>query len=162
MEPSVVTMSIFLRFAGPSNSGKTTAISTLAKHLRNSNHRLAILKHSHHDLEISKKDSEQLFLASSEGSVTIGGNKIEIHLPSQEKTPKEWSNFLFPSADIILVEGWRKHDLPTILLQREPFPQDWLLPKNCIAVIGLAWKELPCFPCIEDALYWIEDYLKTQ
>lgn len=136
-----------IRFAGVSGSGKTTLIQELLKEFQKRGLSTACIKHSHHDLELPKKDSTLLFTASTDGSIVVGENVVSITLPLCSKTPQQWAEFLFPETDLIIVEGWRKFDLPTILFSSD-LPPNWKRPKTIIATIGK--HHFPNIPCYSD------------
>lgn len=128
-------MSRIIRIAGVSGSGKTSLIQQLLQEFQWRGIATACLKHSHHELDLPSKDSTVLFKASSQGAMVIGKNAVSVTLPLQHKTPQAWADFLFPNAQIILVEGWREFELPSILLSAD-LPPDWTIPKNIIATYG--------------------------
>ena len=139
-------MAYLVRFSGISGSGKTSLIQQILLHFRELGISTACIKHSHHKLDLPLKDSSRLFESSSNGAIVIGENAISITLPLQSKTPQEWVNFLFADTDIVFVEGWRKFDLPTILLN-STLPADWYPPKRIIATVGkpLQNSSIPCY-----------------
>ena len=139
-------MAYLIRFSGISGSGKTSLIQQILSNLNALGISTACIKHSHHKLDLPPKDSSRLFEASSDGAIVIGENAISITLPLQSKTPQEWVDFLFPDTDIVIVEGWRKFDLPTILLN-SILPKDWSRPKTIIATVGKQLKNssIPCY-----------------
>lgn len=142
---------LFFRFAGTSNSGKTTLIKEVCQRLEESGLAVACIKHSHHSIEYSQKDSATLFQASSQGSLFVANNAVQLTLPQQSKSPQEWSQWLFPHADIILVEGWRKHNLPTFLLCSTSIPNDWHHPHNIIGLVYDSHPEYPTQPIFQSA-----------
>ena len=139
-------MAYLIRFSGISGSGKTSLIQQVLSNLQTLGVSTACIKHSHHKLDLPRKDSSRLFESSSDGTIVIGENAISITLPLQSKTPQEWVNFLFSDTDVVIVEGWRKFELPTILLS-STLPEDWFIPKRIIATVGKQLKNtsIPCY-----------------
>ena len=149
-----------IRIAGVSGSGKTTLIQQILAECRGRNISTACLKHSHHHLQLPEKDSTRLFQASSDGSMVIGGNAISITLPLMNKTPQEWSCFLFPETDLVLVEGWREHPLPTVLLTQNIVPE-WKIPERTIASVGEKMIfDIPSYPDAKTLIPFLFQYLE--
>ena len=138
-DPRIYTMPPrILRFAGPSNSGKTTLIGRVLTELQKHNRSCGVLKHSHHELDVAKskqgfKDGHQL--ATFVPTLTTGTNRTLIDIPASHplhhRTPQEWIDFLFPNVDWVLIEGWRAYDFPTILVGTHP--ADWTPPQTVMA-----------------------------
>jgi len=126
-----------VRFAGPSQQGKTTLIAQLLRELQNQ-YSIAVIKHSHHPLTLPAKDSTLFSQEGAAFSLALGTNAVNLTLPPVQKTPTEWINWLFPDADIVFIEGWREHSFPTILVCSEKPDQEWIFPTEIIGYIG--WK----------------------
>jgi molybdopterin-guanine dinucleotide biosynthesis protein MobB len=126
-----------IRFCGPSNEGKTTTILDLISELKQRKKRIAVIKHSHHNILFpEKKDSTRFFSNGADYSLVLGENAANLTIPKTDKTPDEWIEWLFPDAEIVLIEGWRKHSIPTILICKSKPPVDWILPEPIIGYIG--------------------------
>ena len=139
----------FLRFAGPSNQGKTTYILSLLQELKKREKTVGILKHSHHPITLPPhKDSTQYTQQQADYSLVVGQNNALFTLPSGSKTPTEWAQWLFPDADIVLIEGWRAHSFPTILVAVSEPPPDWVYPQKIIGYVG--WCPNSTLPQYDD------------
>jgi molybdopterin-guanine dinucleotide biosynthesis protein B len=102
---------------GKSGSGKTTLLEALIAELKGRGHKVAMVKHTHHnnDLDIAKKDTWRFTKAGSEISVI---NSLD-HLAVYRRMdyffdPQEISRFILWDYDIILTEGFKGSHYPKI------------------------------------------------
>ncbi len=106
-------------FIGTSNSGKTTLLEKVVKEIKLKGYRVAVIKHSHHDIDIDRpgKDSWRLAQAGSD-IVAISSPKrlafIE-HVDS-EPTLAQIEALFRGRVDIVLVEGHKHSDTAKILV----------------------------------------------
>ena len=149
-----------LRFSGPSNSGKTTLISELIQLLTDRGISVASIKHSHHPLSFSNKDSDRLFTSGARYSVLAAPNSIQITAAIEQRSPTELINWLFPAVDAVLIEGWREYDLPTILVSPVKPPSDWVYPNDIVGCVGwIPSPNVPVFHSPESIIKsFFEDY----
>ena len=138
-----------LRFSGPSNTGKTTLICELTTLLANQGLCVAFLKHSHHTLPDSNKDTDRSLKSGAKYSLLATANAVQMTTVLDQQTPLELLARLCPTADAVLVEGWRAYDLPTILMCSAPPPREWLFPKNIVGCVG--WSPSPQIPIFDSA-----------
>ena len=124
-----------VRFAGPSQQGKTTLIAQLLRELE-PQYSIAVIKHSHHPLSLPAKDSTLFSQEGASFSLAIGTNAVTLTLPPVNKTPEEWIHWLFPDVDIVFIEGWREHSFPTIIVCAEKPDEEWLFPTEVVGYIG--------------------------
>ena len=125
-----------LRFAGPSSSGKTTLIVNVLHELKRRGLHVATIKHSHHQLTFPAKDSTRFYQEGSDFSVVLGTDSLHLTMPLNNKSPQELIDWLFPDIDIVLIEGWRSHDFPTILVSKVEPPPEWTSPTQIIGYVG--------------------------
>ena len=126
-----------IRFSGPSGQGKTTIITEVVAALKKRQLVVAVVKHSHHDIQLPEnKDSTVFSTAGTDYSLVIGNNCATVNILDINKTPKQWLNQFFPNVDIVIIEGWRKYTFPTILVTKSPPPEDWIFPSKMIGYIG--------------------------
>lgn len=117
-------------FIGRHNSGKTTLIRSVTRHLRAGGYRVAIVKSTKHgDLEVHRPGSDSALLrADGVPDVALVGPEEMIlwQQPSQEPLP-HLAFRLFPYADLIICEGF-KHaaGIPKIEVARATVSQDLL------------------------------------
>jgi molybdopterin-guanine dinucleotide biosynthesis protein B len=132
---------IFIGIVGPSNSGKTTIMTELVRLIKQRGLTVATIKHSHHNLNLPAKDSTKYLEAGADFSLALGNNGANLSLPRGDRSAKEWAAWLFPDADVVLVEGWRSEGLPSIIVGRTKPTDDWRPPSNILGYIGWAPKE---------------------
>ena len=144
------------RVSGPSNSGKTTWLLALLDRLQKEGVNVATIKHSHHNLDVvSRKDGHQL--GSLAPNITVGSDRMILDQPI-DRPPNLFDlvKQFYSNMDLVLVEGWRGEDIPTLLIA-EP-PTDWLVPKGIVArtkeVRSEAFLSVQVWN-LEDVLAWI-------
>lgn len=135
-----------LGFAGYSGRGKTTLIERLLPLFRADGLRVAVIKQSHHDIEVDKpgKDSWRHRQAgATEVLLTSPHRWMLVHelAGAPEPTLDEHLARLSP-CDIVLIEGFRHGTHPKLEIHREdslsPPAHDWLYPNDpyILAVLG--------------------------
>ncbi len=131
-----------LGFAGFSGSGKTTLIERLLPLFRADGLRVAVIKQSHHDIEVDKpgKDSWRHRQAGAcEVLLTSPNRWMLVHEleDATEPTLAEHIARLSP-CDLVLVEGFRHGEHPKLEVHRDATGQPWLYPddRNILAVLG--------------------------
>ena len=107
-----------IEFFGPSNSGKTFAITEMVKRLKKHGYSVATIKNTPHSLnyENDSKDSMKYLDAGSNLSVAMGKNETVFHLPRKIK-PFELLDHV--NYDFVLVEGEIGFPMPKILFLNE-------------------------------------------
>jgi|GEM_PF-2850882 len=108
------------RFLGKSGSGKTTLIDALLKRL--SHLRVAVIKHTRHSLAQpgTGKDTALHLAAGATVSAGVSPGRSEIFLQGTDLGLEELISFVSGRVDLILIEGARHFDVPTILLGDVP------------------------------------------
>ena len=151
-------MPYIIRFAGPSNTGKTTLIQEIATELCKHELCIGILKHGHHpptavvrttDTSPKQQMPDSLRWRQNLPNVDtlyISNEHIEWNstITSLETppTPTECIEQYFASHDLLLIEGWRDHVFPTILVYHDDHHSDtyvdieWNTPRNIIGLYG--------------------------
>lgn len=147
MNSPLQTQVKMLGFAAYSGTGKTTLLTQVIPLLVQSNLRVAVIKHSHHDFEIDKpgKDSYQLHHAGSCQTLITSKYRsalITENIPQQELSLHEALNRLdITRSDLVLIEGFRDEpDLPCIVCHRSLLNKPLLHPDNK-KVIAIACDE---------------------
>ncbi|WP_410511064.1 molybdopterin-guanine dinucleotide biosynthesis protein B [Paenibacillus sp. BR2-3] len=106
------------QFVGYKNSGKTSLICALIPLLREKGHTVAVIKHSHHDIEINhpqtdtwrQSEAGATAVAITNGTRTARIEEQGIGLPELVKS--------FEGYDYILVEGFKAEHYPKMVLIR--------------------------------------------
>ena len=122
-----------LAFCAPSGTGKTTLLRAVVQELlqekRMNPSEIGVIKMSHHpiDCESTNKDCQQYRIL---GVDVLATNSIEeANLFLQAAVAKN---------KICLVEGGRRLNIPSIVLQREGFwDSSWTPPKNVVLSLEL-------------------------
>lgn len=140
-----------LGFVACSGSGKTTLLTRLIPVLRQRGLRCAVIKHSHHDVEVDVpgKDSHRLRKA--------GASQVLLASPYRRFWVEEGDGQTEPSLDdmlaqlqhdridLVLVEGFRQADMAKIEIHR-PSRGTPLLCRDDADVIALASDDAVEFP----------------
>ncbi|WP_370263051.1 molybdopterin-guanine dinucleotide biosynthesis protein B [Limnobacter sp.] len=142
-------------FAGFSGVGKTTLIEQLLPLLISRGVRVSVIKHAHHDFDIDRpgKDSYRHREAGAyEVLITANKRWVLMHELRDEEEPtlEEQMTRLSP-CDLVIVEGFKRSNIPKIEIWREANKKPMLHPQdpNIIAVAcdtPLDCGALPCLP----------------
>jgi molybdopterin-guanine dinucleotide biosynthesis protein MobB len=132
-------MRLIISIIGNSHSGKTTLLETLITELKRRNHKVAVVKHSHHadDLDTARKDTWRFTKA---GSALAAINSLD-HLAIYRRIdhyfdPREISDFILWDYDIILTEGFKGSSYPKIEVHRHQQGKKLLTdPRQLLAVV---------------------------
>jgi molybdopterin-guanine dinucleotide biosynthesis protein MobB len=144
-----------LGFCAFSGTGKTTLLSLLIPILKGHGINVGVIKHAHHEFEMDHKGKDsfrfreagaaEVMLASSSHWVLLHENAVQ-----SEPDPLELLNKMdLEHLDLVLVEGFKHHNLPKIELYRPSLGRRRLHPDlpGIIAVASdesLLEEELPC------------------
>ncbi len=110
-----------LSFVGHHNSGKTTLLVKVIGHLTFWGITTAVIKHSHHDLElVADKDSERLYQA---GSKLVYLASPQMSLRYRREEPARDLGDIYAevrgSADLVITEGYKTGPYPKIEVLRQ-------------------------------------------
>lgn len=100
------------QLVGPSGSGKTSSIIAIARILKSMGFKVAVLKHTHHSIDVPGKDSWRFV---EEGGVDYaivfkgGGERVAIF--TRDKSLESIIEEVSRVVDVILVEGFKNLDL---------------------------------------------------
>ena len=109
-----------LAVSGVKNSGKTTLITKILPFLKAKGLNVAVIKHDGHDFEadVPETDSWNFAKAGADGTLVFSKTKyMMIHYDTV--LPEEDLLASFPSADIILLEGFKYSNYSKIELIRK-------------------------------------------
>ncbi|KAF3977896.1 MAG: molybdopterin-guanine dinucleotide biosynthesis protein B [Methylococcales symbiont of Iophon sp. n. MRB-2018] len=132
-----------LGFAAYSGTGKTTLLTQLIPLLQNSDIRVGLIKHSHHNFEIDKpdKDSYRLRKAGASPVMLVSNHKraiiTEFESIIEPKLDIQLKFFDQSELDLILVEGFKAENFPKIELYRPALNNPLLFP-NDPSIIAIA------------------------
>lgn len=132
-----------LGFAAFSGTGKTTLLEKLIPLLVEQGLRVALVKHSHHDIEMDKpgKDSYRLRKAGASQVVLAGTQRSILFCEYGEKRDSELHQQLAllqtDALDLVLVEGFRDQPFNKIELHRCELDKPFLF-KNDASIIAVA------------------------
>lgn len=133
---------IVLGFAGYSGSGKTTLIERLLPLFRADGLRVAVIKQSHHDVEVDRpgKDSWRHRQAGATEVLLASPKRwMLVHELDGAPEPDLAAHLVRLSpCDLCLVEGFRHGGHPKLEVHRDAPGQPWLYPDdpNILAVLG--------------------------
>jgi len=162
-----------LGFAAYSGTGKTTLLEKLIPVLSAQGVNIAVVKHSHHDIEMDKpgKDSYRLRKAGACQLLLAGTKRAVLFNEYGQQEDRKLIDQLkllnCQGLDLVLVEGYRDEPFNKIELHRTNFDKPFMFP-NDSSIIALACDEsisectLPQLDlnCIEQFSAFILRYLK--
>ncbi|MDE3116034.1 MAG: molybdopterin-guanine dinucleotide biosynthesis protein B [Pseudomonadota bacterium] len=134
-------MTKLIGIVGWKNSGKTTLIERLVARFAGEGLRVATIKHAHHEFDIDHpgKDSWRHRRAGArEVLITSQKRWALLHESDGEAEPtlEDLLARLSP-ADLVIVEGFKRHDHPKIEVVLAP-PREKLLCESDTAVVAVA------------------------
>ncbi len=132
---------------GWKNAGKTTLVTKLIGELRRRGHRVASVKHAHHDFDIDHEgtDSYRHRAAGASEVLLVSARRWAlIHELGEEREPSldELLKKLTRS-DFVVVEGYKREPIPKIEVRRRNAAQTAPLAPEDPYVIGIA-TDYPC------------------
>ncbi|WP_372882897.1 molybdopterin-guanine dinucleotide biosynthesis protein B [Psychromonas sp.] len=132
-----------LGFAAFSGTGKTTLLEQLIPLLVRQGLKVALVKHSHHDIEMDQpgKDSYRLRKAGASQLVLAGTQRAILFCEYGQKKDSELHEQLAllqtDCLDLVLVEGFREQPFNKIELHRNELDKPFLF-KNDRTIIAVA------------------------
>lgn len=146
-----------LGFAAFSGTGKTTLLELLIPLLVAQGLKVALVKHSHHDIELDKpgKDSYRLRQAGASQVVLAGPHRAilfcEYGQAQESKLCDQLALLQTDALDLVLVEGFRDQPFDKIELHRSALNNPFLF-KNDQSIIAVACDhkiETGCLPLLD-------------
>lgn len=141
--------------AGWSGSGKTTLITKVIPVLAGRGLKVATVKHAHHDFDIDQPGKDSwLHRAAGASEVIVASSRrfALIHeLRGEPEPPLEDILAKLSPADLIIVEGFKRHAHPKLEIYRASVGKPFLHPDDdCIVAIAsdapLPQAPLPVLP----------------
>jgi len=114
---------------GKSGAGKTYVMERLVAELKRRDYRVATIKHDVHGFDVDKpgKDSWRHAQAGSDAVVISSPWKLAlIKQVDHDFSPSEISHLIGPGFDIVLVEGFKRSELPKIEVHRKELASELL------------------------------------
>jgi molybdopterin-guanine dinucleotide biosynthesis protein B len=132
--------------AGWSGSGKTTLLDRLIPSLRTLGLTVSTIKHAHHEFDIDQpgKDSHRHREAgAAEVLVTSSRRWALMHeLRGAREPDLDFLLSRMSPVDVVLVEGFRRHEHPKLEVWRRETGQAWLYPSDP-HIVAVAADEQP-------------------
>ncbi len=137
-------------FAGWSGSGKTTLVEQLVGQLKAAGQRVSVVKHAHHEFDIDQpgKDSYRHRTAGAYEVLIASDRRLALMREQAEHARPDVHALLAEldaSADWVLVEGFKRSDLPKIEIWRADLTHVPMYPDDphIVAVATDAPDRLP-------------------
>ena len=130
-----------IAFVGKSDTGKTRRIKRLIVEWKRREKIVSVITHCSHGftLDIEGKDSWQFMEAGADNVSMISPDKMAtIHKTTSEPDLKEIAEAVFPSSDIVIIEGGHKvQNVKKIEVLREAISEEVKTPKDeLLAVVS--------------------------
>jgi len=142
---------------GRSGSGKTTLLEKVIRELTGRGHRLAAVKHHSHsnfDVDVPGKDSWRFFQAGSQHVVISAPEKLASYHKLQQEVSLDEIIQGINGVDLILVEGYKKANKPTIEVIRSAVSSELIGdPQRTIAIVSDIQRET------QVPFYYLDDYM---
>jgi molybdopterin-guanine dinucleotide biosynthesis protein B len=127
--------------AGWSGSGKTTLITRVIPVLIGRGLKVATVKHAHHEFDIDRPGKDSWLhreAGASEVAVVSSRRWALIHeLRGEPEPPLADILSKFDAADLVIVEGFKRHAHPKLEIYRAAIGKPLLYPEdNCIVAIA--------------------------
>lgn len=126
-----------ISFIGRHNSGKTTVLTGVIEYLSQAGYKVAVIKHAHHNLDISDKDSELLFQSGADYVCASSPRQV---LKYQRQTTEASVHTLLSEVpagfDLVIVEGYKSEALLKIEVIRKDIDPDPMLLPQTIALVS--------------------------
>lgn len=125
-----------LCICGIKNSGKTTYIEQLIRHLKTMGKNVAVIKHDGHDFEGDRPGTDTYRYHQAGAVETAIFSKNRYMLNADRKIDFQQLREQFSEADIVLVEGMKQSTLPKIEIVRQGISDELSCNReNLIAVV---------------------------
>ena len=125
-----------LGFAAYSGTGKTTLLERLIPALRERGLRVAVIKHSSHEVETDRAGSDTHRFLSAGADVTVLSGSNRATLTERGEHSLADCLAMLSGVDLALVEGYKSENIPRIGLRRaavsDAFPAE---PSEYIALV---------------------------
>jgi molybdopterin-guanine dinucleotide biosynthesis adapter protein len=140
---------------GWKNSGKTTLVSNLIAELTRRGYKVAAVKHAHHAFDVDQpgRDSYKFREAGAREVAVISDKRVAIMHELREETEPALEDVIrrLEGSQLILVEGFKRHDHPKIEARRREAVQQDAMAAEFPGIVAIASDhpvesgELPVF-----------------
>lgn len=124
---------------GYSGSGKTTLLKKLIPELKLRNIKLAVVKHSHHnmDIDIPGKDSYELRQVGAEQIIVASDQRWAL-IKETATNPPNLMDLInqFSDVELVLVEGFKDEQIPKIVCYRADNNKSLFYDQHTIAIVS--------------------------
>ena len=101
-------MACIVQLVGPSGSGKTTVIVSVSRRLKNMGFKVAVVKHTHHSVDVPGKDSWRFVEEGGvDYAVVLRGSGERVAVFTRDQSIDRIVGELSKTVDVILVEGFK-------------------------------------------------------
>ena len=122
-----------IAFTGPSNSGKTTLIEKITKHLI-STYQIAIVKHDPKDKAVFDTQGKDSYIFAHTGAETVVVSPTRTTYFSKRSKSIEEIIDMIKDFDFLFVEGLKTLPLPRIAIFRHQIDESYFPYANAIAI----------------------------
>ncbi len=115
---------VLVALVGPSGAGKTTLAAALVRRWSAAGLRVGYVKHASHGFEMDRpgKDTDRLAGAGAAGVAVSGPSGTAYLERTASRDPVALVARFFPTADVVVVEGFREAGLPSVVLTGDAEP----------------------------------------
>jgi molybdopterin-guanine dinucleotide biosynthesis protein B len=101
-------MTCIVQLVGPSGSGKTRVIVSVSRRLKNLGFKVAVVKHTHHHVDVPGKDSWRFIEeGGADYAVVLRGSGERVAVFTRDQSIDRVVGELSKTVDVILVEGFK-------------------------------------------------------
>lgn len=160
LKDSIGSKTPVISFVGYSNSGKSTLIQSVIKELSQKGIKVAYLKHTHHEIDLSgkNKDNEKMYEAGALYSAVISDGKMQW----LDRSGKEIQTIIedVKGVDLIIIEGYKSMGYNKILVTIDNEEQNWPVKRDAVCkVVGP--DNSPVYDYCRDDVTGICSYLES-
>ncbi len=115
---------VLVALVGPSGAGKTTLAAALVRRWSAAGLRVGYVKHASHGFEMDRpgKDTDRVAGAGAAGVAVSGPSGTAYLERTESHDPLTLVARFFPTADVVVVEGFREAGLPAVVLTGDTEP----------------------------------------
>jgi molybdopterin-guanine dinucleotide biosynthesis protein B len=113
-----------LSLLGASGTGKTALATSLVARWTQAGLRVGYLKHASHGFEVDRpgKDTDRVASAGAAGVAVTGPGGFAYLERGEPRDPKDVVETLFADRDVVVLEGFRAHGFPAVVVAGEGDP----------------------------------------
>ena len=127
---------------GWKNSGKTTLVSRLIAELTRRGLKVAAIKHAHHAFDVDQpgRDSYKFREAGAREVAVVSARRVAIMHELRDEVEPALEDVLkrLEGSDLILIEGFKRHDHPKIEARRLESVQQDALGEEFPGIVAIA------------------------